>query len=103
MKKRSAGSTRAVYDCFGKVLDMFGVVCAVRAIVVDQSSPSTANADYAIAFPQCANSDGAYCRIKSGDISATSENSNCPFACHFVKYNYHLEDNDGLGLTTVLA
>ena len=51
VEKSPAGSAGAIYDRFGQLLHVFGVVSVFIAVVIDDSCPAAPNADNAIAFP----------------------------------------------------
>ena len=70
VQESPAGSTGAIHFGLRQLLHIIGIVGAVFGIVVDQSRPTTSNADDAISFAQRAHRDRPDRRIETRDVAA---------------------------------
>lgn len=79
MKEGSTRSAGAIHYRFGQILNAFGIIRAVAAIVIDQPGPAASNTDYTITLAQCTDGNRSDCGIETGDVAAAGENCNRAF------------------------
>ena len=75
MQKRTAGSTRTVHNFFGENLEVVAVVVVLIADEIDQSRPSTLQANYLVAFTQCPKRHRTNRWIQSGNVASARKNA----------------------------
>jgi hypothetical protein len=79
MEKSPTRATGAIHLGLRQLLNAFGVIDALVAVVVDESRPPAPKPYDAVPLAQRANRYCPDCRIETGDVAAAGENRNCRF------------------------
>jgi hypothetical protein len=83
VQESATGAASSIDDFFSQFLNAVIVVRLCIRNEVDQSRPATADTQDSVAFSQCTH---GYCtdgRVKTRDVSTTSQDADCAFIfCH---------------------